>query len=475
MRHTSYSPALLAAVGGAFVLNAFFTGAVTGTVGLTDAMIETSTHVSIEGWRVGAMALAALLVSGAMNAFEIERQEEIAHLHAARKQAQNTARAIRATSQHESEIWLDALVKISRRVANMDDAEAILSDVVALARALVHADTAALALYEPGTRLRLKYVATVDGVEALADTLVDSPVVRCVVEKGFARRYPEDGNGTGFTWRASQCEFETPVAALVPLKLNQTTIGALWTGRYEPISFSCIDLIGLSHLANQAVIVLEHASMAGRLQSLAVMEERSRIAREMHDSLAQILGYLSLETQTLEALTRQHDEEAVLSELAQARETIRSAQADVRENILSLRTTLSGDAGFVSALAQYVEEFGIQTGIMTQVEPVEAVTLSPLAQAQAVRIVQEALTNVRKHAKASCVHVSMRLDDGWLTICVADDGVGLPEKPLTDVRHFGLQTMHERAESIGGALQLKSSPGLGTAVKLRLPLATEGS
>jgi signal transduction histidine kinase len=232
-------------------------------------------------------------------------------------------------------------------------------------------------------------------------------------------------------------------------------------------------LIGLSHLANQAVIALEHVSMAGRLQSLAVMEERSRIAREMHDSLAQILGYLSLETQTLEALTRQHDEQAVIAELVQARATIRSAQADVRENILSLRTTLSGDAGFVTALTEYVEEFGIQTGIQTVVQPADDVALSPLVEAQAVRIVQEALTNVRKHAKATHVHVSMQTAGRWLTINVVDDGIGLPEYPPSN-HHFGLQTMHERAESVGGALCLNSPPGLGTVVKLRLPLANEG-
>ena len=75
-------------------------------------------------------------------------------------------------------------------------------------------------------------------------------------------------------------------------------IGALWLGRTNGKPFTCTDLIGLGHIANQAVIALEHASMAARLQSFAVVEERSRIAREMHDSLAQILGYLGLETQT---------------------------------------------------------------------------------------------------------------------------------------------------------------------------------
>lgn len=474
LRHTPYTPLMLAATGAAFLLNAFFTGAVTGTVGLTDAMIEGATQVPVQVWRVGTMALVALLVSGSMSVFEVERKQEITRLQAARRTAQNTARAIRATSQHESEVWLDALVKISRRIANMEDADAVLSELVSLARELVHADLAALALNEVGTRLCLRYVATVDGVEMpKSNTAIDNVIVRGTIDTGSARRFPEDGGGIDFTWQVADHVVRTPTAAIVPLKLNQTTIGALWAGRYTSTSFSCVDLIGLSHLANQAVITLEHVSMAGRLQSLAVMEERSRIAREMHDSLAQILGYLSLETQTLEALARQHDEQAVLAELAQARATIRSAQADVRENILSLRTTLSGEAGFVTALTEYVEEFGIQTGIQTCVQPTDDVALSPLVETQAVRIVQEALTNVRKHAKAAHVRVTMQADAGWLKISVVDDGVGMPENPSTD-HHFGLLTMHERAESIGGSLAFKSSPGMGTTVELRLPLANEG-
>ncbi len=244
--------------------------------------------------------------------------------------------------------------------------------------------------------------------QVVASEPVENAVILDAVRLGIPLRYPEDIGGV-FEWRANGRYIHAETAALVPLKLNTTLIGALWLGRTAGKPFTCTDLIGLGYVANQAVIALEHASMAAGLQSLAVIDERSRIAREMHDSLAQILGYLGIEMQTLEALVRQGDQAALLEELQEARKSIKSAQADVRENILSLRTALAGNANPITALKEYIEEFGIQTGVITEIvdhcggEP----ALAPLAETECVRIVQEALANVRKHAQAEHVQVTL--------------------------------------------------------------------
>jgi signal transduction histidine kinase len=262
-------------------------------------------------------------------------------------------------------------------------------------------------------------------------------------------------------------------AAAIPLQFDGRLIGGLWVGRFEPKAFIRADLVSLESLADQIVIALQHALMASRLQSLAVLEERSRIAREMHDGLAQILGYLGLEMQTLEALVQQGNDERVLAELKQTRENIKVAQADVRENILSLRTTLSGEEGVLVALQEYITEFGLQTGKETELinEINEKLSLSPLTEVQLVRILQEALANVRKHAQAQRVIVILSLSNGCLHVTVSDDGIGF--KPDIGRRQFGLKTMHERAESVGGDLQVYSSPQQGTKVELLLPLLQE--
>ena len=183
---------------------------------------------------------------------------------------------------------------------------------------------------------------------------------------GISCRFPEDVTGADAAWHCPTVSRLIHAAAAVPLQFDGRLAGGIWVGRFEPDSFTATDLVGLESIADQAVIALQHSLMAARLQSLAVLEERSRIAREMHDGLAQVLGYLSLQVQTLDALVRRGDDEKVLAELQRTRENIKIAQADVRENILSLRTeTLADGVSVVSALQEYVTEFGLQTGKRT--------------------------------------------------------------------------------------------------------------
>ena len=368
------------------------------------------------------------------------------------------------------EMWLDRLVKISCRIAGMEDVHTVLTDIMSITRELMSADTASLALLEAEDRLILKYQATPEGSTRLCNCPIDSPVVWSAIHSASTLRFPEDTPHVEMCWDCNEGIYAIQSASVAPLRLDNTSIGVLWVGRYSGKPFTPTDLTGLGHLAAQAVIALEHASMAARLQSFAVVEERSRIAREMHDSLAQILGYLGLEMQTLEALTRQGDREGTLAELKQAREMIKSAQADVRGNILSLRTTLAGEINLTAALQKYCNEFEIQTGVTTRlIDETEAeLTLSPLAETQLVRIVQEGLTNVRKHAQASSVQLKLMTHEGWLCMTIVDDGIGIQQD--VSCSHFGLQTMRERAESVGGSLTVSSIRNHGTRIELYLPL-----
>jgi len=469
-RRLRYS--VLLAAGIAFVIHAAVTFIIGEVLAVAQAAGDTLI-LDIEVWRTLSMLLVVVLVIASMYIFEVERDEEILRLEKERHEARQMALTIHTRSRQQSEQWLNSLVNLNRRISNLDPADEILAQVVKIARALMHADTAVLALAEEnGQDLVPRFQATVHGFQEIEGDPLTADLFQPVIVNGASLRLPEDQPAAVLTWTYDGHVHRADYAAVVPLRLNQQTIGVLWAGRRSVgEGFSCTDLIGLSHLANQAVIALEHSLMAARLQSLAVTEERSRIAREMHDSLAQILGFLGLETQTLEALVRQGETEAVLDELKQARSMIKSAQLDVRENILSLRTTLSGDIGLRDALREYVQEFGIQTGITAQFcdEIRSAMPLSPLAETQCVRIVQEALTNVRKHAQASSVAVTLRDESGWLRVYVKDDGVGLPQTPVP-AQHYGLHTMRERAESVGGALTLQSLPAQGTVVQLSLPL-----
>ncbi len=146
---------------------------------------------------------------------------------------------------------------------------------------------------------------------------------------------------------------------------------------------------------------------------------------------------------------------------------------------MNLRTDVASGRGLLSTLSEYLEEFGKQAKI-----PVELVVgdgapanFPSALEVQLVRIVQEALTNVRKHARATMAWVRLEADADEAVVIVEDNGEGFSAKELVgqERQHFGLQTMQERAESVGGALAVESAPGTGTRVIIRIPLANGGA
>lgn len=459
----------------AFLFNALTTGLITPATGLLVAEdFEALTGLSIQLWRMLSIIFLMVSVIGMMEVFEFERHQEIEHLKNARLKAQEKLQQVQLQSLRETGFWLDGLVRISRLIADMKHEDIVLCELVSIARKLARADLAALALREQHSHPTLRYLSEAGGTYAVNQVLVDNPLILDVVTTGKARCFSQNGAAERFSWRTAQQRWEVSRAAVVPLELNGTTIGALWVGRCTETDFSATDLDGLQHLADQAVIALEHGMMTARLQSMAVIAERSRIAREMHDGIAQILGYLGLEMQTLEALVQQGNTVAALKELGQARAEIKAAHADVRQNILSLRTTLSENRDLKDALRTYVQEFAVQTNIDAEYldETPPDLDLSPLAEVQLIGIVQEALTNVRKHASASVVKVHLHKSDGVLIASIVDNGIGFTDQALS-ATHFGLQTMRERALDVGGELTIESKPGEGTLVRLRIPISSE--
>jgi PAS domain S-box-containing protein len=402
------------------------------------------------------------------------KKMETALLHE-RERLQETRLRIQTEARRVAESWVNVLVDIGQRIAHMDSAEVVLLHIVRQAQKLVQADTVSMALFDAGRqRLGLKYQASATQSHLFdVEFNIADEKLKAALLAGHSRRFPEDGGLSEVSWYCPRVVGEIRAAAVVPLQFDSQVVGGMWAARFQPISFTPNQLFGLENLANQAVIVLQHAGMAAQLQIVATLEERSRIAREMHDGLAQVLGYLGIQMQTIEAYSRQGRVEEVLSEIAKTRQNIKTAQADVRENILSLRTTLAGESGLVASLKEYVHEFGIHTE--TEARFVNALScapqLSPLAEVQLVRIVQEALTNVRKHARAQHIEVQLHHEDEGLAITVTDDGVGF--ETSNDDLHFGLQTMVERADSIGGRLDLRSAPHEGTQVRLWVPLQRE--
>jgi signal transduction histidine kinase len=238
----------------------------------------------------------------------------------------------------------------------------------------------------------------------------------------------------------------------------------------------------LDHLAgafNTMARNLEHLTaeneQRSQVRQQAIADERERIARELHDGLAQLLGYVNTKVMAVSLLVKNQQASAAQVQLEQLGEAARALFTDVREAIVGLRLASQTGAGLVSGIESYVEQIQRLTELEVHVsiDPKAAdLKLPPESELQLIRILQEALSNTRRHAGAKRADVDLTLEDGSLKMTIKDDGRGF-EKDHSAAQspvHFGLSTMRERAEEIGGKLELTSQPGQGTQVVVTLDL-----
>jgi len=203
-----------------------------------------------------------------------------------------------------------------------------------------------------------------------------------------------------------------------------------------------------------------------------LMAERTRLAREIHDGLAQTLGFLKLQNAQMQNYQNQKNDEKLKESLVQSYRVLSEAYLDARNAIDGLRISPEGH-GFLKWLEQTLVEFEENSGIPATLEEYQDFSgLAPEVQAQIIRIVQEALSNVRKHASAKHVWVSLSQKDHDLVLEVRDDGCGFEPEDIPSTSRYGLQGMRERTELIGADFQVISRLDEGTIIRIRSPLTS---
>lgn len=221
-------------------------------------------------------------------------------------------------------------------------------------------------------------------------------------------------------------------------------------------------------------IVRRTREVAEANEAIAVVQERQRIARELHDSVAQSLGYLHLRLAEVELSLGDDRNPALKSELSDLKKIAREAYEEARQAIFGLRSMVSRSLGFIPTLTEYLHDWNRQTRIAVdlKVDSEDPMTLAPAVEVQLIGIVQEAMANVRKHARARGVMFRIERDSAQVTVSIVDDGVGFDPLTVPGDRgsSFGVATMRERAEAVGGTLALSSRPGAGTSVEVTMPL-----
>jgi signal transduction histidine kinase len=234
------------------------------------------------------------------------------------------------------------------------------------------------------------------------------------------------------------------------------------------------DLLVHQSLGDQIAIAIENARLYDRNRELAILEERTRLARELHDSVTQSLFSVHCQAGAV-ATYLDRDVERAREELGDLRRTAHEALQGMRALIFDLRPVSLKDAGLAAALRDQVEQVRRTGGPELLFEEHGTCSLPLSAQEHLFRIAQEALRNAVRHARAERIVVSLATDAECLELCVSDDGRGFDPEALAagDHRSFGLIGLRERVRLLDGSLDIESGPGQGTQVRVRIPLQVQ--
>jgi two-component system nitrate/nitrite sensor histidine kinase NarX len=255
----------------------------------------------------------------------------------------------------------------------------------------------------------------------------------------------------------------------VPVQLQDRMVGEIDLFYRSAVALSDDDRVLLETMASHLAGAIEGLRAAALLREAAVAEERGFIARELHDSIAQSLAFLKIQMGLLRTAIKGGDPQRVESTLGELDAGVQESLGDVRELLMHFRTRTNGE-DITPALKTTLQKFEHQTGLTTQLSVSgHGMPLPADVQVQVLHVVQEALSNVRKHAGARQVWVDVQQAPRW-RVSVRDDGRGFDSTRVgPDETHVGLRIMQERAQRIGAAVEVTSTPGGGTRVALSLP------
>ena len=221
-------------------------------------------------------------------------------------------------------------------------------------------------------------------------------------------------------------------------------------------------------LRRQVRLVAELRLLRGRAEQAAVLEERQRLSRELHDSVTQALYGISLYAEAAGRALTDGDTQPVAANLQEIRDTTQEALGEMRLLLFELRPPLLQEHGLAAALGARLRAVEVRAGLVTELECEGDERLSADNEQELYRLAQEALNNVLKHAHAARVSVRLSVANSHASMDIADDGVGF-DPALQDGHGFGLTGMRERAERLGGTLRIESSPGAGTRLQVEVP------
>ncbi|MDP3540078.1 MAG: type IV pili methyl-accepting chemotaxis transducer N-terminal domain-containing protein [Azonexus sp.] len=385
---------------------------------------------------------------------------------------ERVAAETRSLAQRNQELGI--LYEVTSMLSEPVHLEALCQGFLERIKSALDADAGAVRLYMPDSQKL--YLVTHEGLsEEFLDRERELNCGEClcgeVIQSGMPAVFdtvnPPKGMKLGSCIREG---FATATAFSIVHGKQRLGVYNLYFRQTHPVSAQ--EKFLLETLGRHLGVAIENQRLKSREMELAVSEERNLLAQELHDSIAQGLAFLNIQVQLLQDSLNKGRQEEALQTVGQIREGVQESYDDVRELLVHFRTrVLQSDLD--TAIASALEKFEGQTGIATSFEQTgSGAPLAPTDEIQIMHIIQESLSNIRKHAKASHVKLKVLRSIEATEIVVQDDGGGFDtvNEPNTQSdRHVGLQIMRERAHRVGAECLITSRIGEGTRVTLKLP------
>jgi signal transduction histidine kinase len=372
---------------------------------------------------------------------------------------------------------LEALVEATRAIAEVLDVETVLRLTVESVRDLVGAQYAALGIVDASGRIE-RFMTV--GVSPEERARIGAPprghgLLGLIIREGRSYRIPDIArhpDSYGFPPN------HPPMGSFlgVPVVAEGRSVGNLYlTNKRDATEFSESDQLLVEMFALRAGIALENARLHEQVQRLAVVEERERIAKDLHDGIIQAIYGVALSLEDVPLIMASEPDEAS-ARVDRAIDSLNVTIREIRNFILGLRSELLHGADLLAGLATLAGEFDA-TGasaieLDVAIDPELAASMPIGHRVQLLQMTREALSNAARHARARRTRIVMRVEDGMLVLCVEDDGVGFDTKAVRSSGHLGLANLHDRAAAFGGTVSIESTLGAGTTLSIRVPIST---
>ncbi len=417
-----------------------------------------SGHLSTRAPRLGEFASLACDINDLRAALQACAQDMEAQV---RKQTERLAQKTRS---------LEILYDVAASINVSRDLNGLLERFLHTLKEVANARAASVRLLTDDGRMRLVASVGLDPEVVEAERFIPAERCLCAVAAGGEVRVRDDVRYCGeVIGRPFFGQAKVQMVA-VPLRYRDQIVGVYNLFLDEPQSVAGEDTRELlGSIGRHLGTAIEKARLDAEANRLSILEERTRLGYELHDSLAQTLASLRFQVRVLDETLHQGDESAVWQELERVENSLDEAYAELRALIAQFRSP-PGTYRLVPAIQEAVERFRRETGIHILLQNEWGDVRFPAEmEMQILRIVQESLNNIRKHARAQTVRVMLGTEDNaCCRVLVEDDGVGFDTPALAGLpgEHIGLSIMQDRARHFGGEVRIESEPGEGTRVLL---------